>query len=154
MDEEELDFIEYYLKYREQIRRANMVLSCVTVFARLLRPDSARYIIRRGVRLVILMLCRLQKWEEEFPTDTPLFWKEILDEIHDILQYGELSTVLPRKTDSKLRLSSYQIDKYDYLFRTTCLSSLQKLIAFIYTLDVCRTAHRVALEKHGSVHPN
>ena len=39
LNEEELDFIEYYLEYREQIRGANILLSCATIIDRLVRYD-------------------------------------------------------------------------------------------------------------------
>ena len=56
LNEEELDFIEYYLAYRDQIREAHVLLSCATVIDRLLRYDSTRYVICRGVKLVIHLL--------------------------------------------------------------------------------------------------
>ena len=48
LNEEELDFIEYYLAYRDQIREAHILLSCATVIDRLVRYDSPRYVICRG----------------------------------------------------------------------------------------------------------
>lgn len=48
LNEEELDFIEYYLAYRDQIREAHILLSCATVIDRLVRYDSTRYVICRG----------------------------------------------------------------------------------------------------------
>ena len=56
LNEEELDFIEYYLEYREQIRGANILLSCATIIDRLVRYDPNRYVVSRGVKLVFLML--------------------------------------------------------------------------------------------------
>lgn len=71
LDEEELDFIEYYLEYRDQIRRPNILVSLTSAFDRLLRHDAQRYIIRRGVTLIILLLNRLDTLRK-----TP--WKMLL----------------------------------------------------------------------------
>lgn len=49
LNEEELDFIEYYLSYRDQIREANVIMSCATIIDRLVRYDSQRYVVCRGV---------------------------------------------------------------------------------------------------------
>ena len=46
LDEEELDFIEYYLEYRDQIRRPNILVSLTSAFDRLLRHDAQRYVIK------------------------------------------------------------------------------------------------------------
>lgn len=37
LDEEELDFIEYYLEYRDQIRKPNILISLTSAFDRLLK---------------------------------------------------------------------------------------------------------------------
>ena len=62
LNEEELDFIEYYLGYRDQIRRNNILFTCAGLIDRLVRYDPNRYVICRGVKLVILMLHRLEEW--------------------------------------------------------------------------------------------
>ena len=51
LNEEELGFIEYYLSYRDQIREANVIMSCATISDRLVRYDSQRYVVCRGVKL-------------------------------------------------------------------------------------------------------
>lgn len=61
LDEEELDFIEYYLEYRDQFRRPNVLLSLTSAFDRLLRYDAKRYVIQRGVMLIIRLLERLEQ---------------------------------------------------------------------------------------------
>jgi hypothetical protein len=73
LDEEELDFIEYYLEYRDQIRRPNILVSLTSAFDRLLRHDAQRYIIRRGVTLIILLLNRLDTLRET-PWKMPLYY--------------------------------------------------------------------------------
>ena len=76
LNEEELDFIEYYLAYRDQIREAHVLLSCATVIDRLLRYDSTRYVICRGVKLVIHLLHCLERWAKELDEDAPQLMKE------------------------------------------------------------------------------
>lgn len=144
LNEEELDFIEYYLEYRDQIRGANIILSCATTIDRLLRPDPNRYVISRGVKLVLRMLHRLAEWSVEPGINTPQLLSETADTIQDILHGSELEEVLRQTSDESVRLSNYAIDKYDYLFRCTRLLSIKELLSIIYMLDVCRAAHRVA----------
>lgn len=147
LTEEELDFIEYYLAYRDEIRKANVLLSCATVIDRLFRHNSVRYVVCRGVKLVIHLLHRLKKWTMELPEDAPQLIKESADMVNDILYGSELKELLKPEYGKGGRLSNYVIDKYDYLFRCTRLLSLRELLSVVYLLDACRTAHRVAKEK-------
>lgn len=148
MNEEELDFIEYYLAYRDQIREAHILLSCATVIDRLVRYDSTRYVICRGVKLVVHLLHCLKEWATELPQGAPQLMKESAAMIDNILHGSELEEVLEQTSDEEKRLSNFVIDKFDYLFRCTRLLSLKELLSVIYLLDVCRTAHRVAKEKN------
>ena len=148
LNEEELDFIEYYLAYRDQIREAHILLSCATVIDRLVRYDSTRYVICRGVKLVVHLLHCLKEWATELPQDAPQLMKESAAMIDNILHGSELEEVLEQTSDEEKRLSNFVIDKFDYLFRCTRLLSLKELLSVIYLLDVCRTAHRVAKEKN------
>ena len=116
LNEEELDFIEYYLAYRDQIREAHVLLSCATVIDRLLRYDSTRYVICRGVKLVIHLLHCLERWAKELDEDAPQLMKESARMVNDILSGSELGEVLEQTSGEERRLSNYTIDKYDYLF--------------------------------------
>lgn len=124
LNEEELDFIEYYLEYREQIRGANILLSCATIIDRLVRYDPNRYVVSRGVKLVFLMLHRLEKWTIAAGGNMPQLLKETADKVQELLHGSELEEVLQQTLDEKARLSNYTIDKYDYLFRCTRLLSI------------------------------
>ena len=62
LNEEELDFIEYYLEYREQIRGANILLSCATIIDRLVRYDPEPVCGFPRSEIGFLMLHRLEKW--------------------------------------------------------------------------------------------
>ena len=148
LNEEELDFIEYYLEYREQIRGANILLSCATIIDRLVRYDPNRYVVSRGVKLVFLMLHRLEKWTIAAGGNMPQLLKETADKVQELLHGSELEEVLQQTLDEKARLSNYTIDKYDYLFRCTRLLSIRELLSVVYMFDVCRTAHRVAKAKN------
>lgn len=153
LNEEELDFIEYYLEYRDQIRGANVILTCATSIDRILRHDPNRYVISRGVKLVIQLLHWLNKWAIEQGEDMPQLLKESADTVQNILHGSELEQVLRHEIDEEVRLSNFVIDKYDYLFRCTRLLSLKELLSVIYLLDVCRTAHRIAKEKNYCLTP-
>jgi hypothetical protein len=72
------EVIEYYLEYREQIRGANILLSCATIIDRLVRYDPNRYVVSRGVKLVFLMLHRLEKWTIAAGGNMPQLLKNII----------------------------------------------------------------------------
>ena len=105
LNEEELDFIEYYLAYRDQIREAHVLLSCATVIDRLLRYDSTRYVICRGVKLVIHLLHCLERWAKELDEDAPQLMKESARMVNDILSGSELGEVLEQTSGEERRLS-------------------------------------------------
>ena len=151
LNEEELDFIEYYLEYREQIRGANILLSCATIIDRLVRYDPNRYVVSRGVKLVFLMLHRLEKWTIAAGGNMPQLLKETADKVQELLHGSELEEVLQQTLDEKARLSNYTRDKYDYLFRCTRVLSIRELLSAVYMFDVCRTAHRVSREKRTNI---
>ena len=140
LDEEELDFIEYYLEYRDQIRRPNILVSLTSAFDRLLRHDAQRYIIRRGVTLIILLLNRLDTLRKNTLENAPLLLKELAQSIQDTIHGSELKEVIGLYKDKEKSPSNYTIDKYDYLFRCIHFELIRGLLSQIYMLDVCRTA--------------
>jgi len=117
LDEEELDFIEYYLEHRDQIRRPNILVSLTSAIDRLLRHDAQRYIIRRGVTLIILLLNRLDTLRKNTLENAPLLLKELAQSIQDTIHGSELKEVIGLYKDKEKSPSNYTIDKYDYLFR-------------------------------------
>lgn len=158
LTEEELDFVEYYLAYRDQLRTAHPLLSLATKIDRLLKYDSYRYIICRGVALVLRMLYRLEELRNNLSGDAPLLLKEFGESIREATCETELGKVLNRMSgkelpEGKYRLSFFLVDKYDYLFRNTRLLTLRKLLDGIYQLDALCTAHRVAQSKNFCCRP-
>lgn len=147
LDEEELDFIEYYLEYRDQLRKPNMLVSLTSAFDRMVRHDAQRYVIQRGVTLIIRLLNRLKQLQTNLPEDAPLLLKELSQNVQHATHNPELKEICELYKDREITLSNYAIDKYDYLFRGVHLAQMKELLSHIYTLDVCRTAHRVAISK-------
>lgn len=147
LNEEELDFIEYYLEYRDQIRKPNILISLTSAFDRLLRHDAKRYVIKRGVILIIRLLNQLELLRTNLPKDAPLLLKEIAQSIQYTMHSSELKEVIKHSKDNKTHLSTYIFDRYDYLFRCTHLELVRELLSHIYILDACRSAHRIATSK-------
>ena len=56
LDEEELDFLEYYLAFRDQLSIKGTFISFFNKIDRIFKYDSTRYIISRGVKLCIHLL--------------------------------------------------------------------------------------------------
>ena len=146
--EEELDFIEYYLDYRDQIRKANPFFTLVAWVDRCFKHDSYRYVIREGVTLIIKMLRRLEELKNELPEDAPLLLKEMSQTIQESISETDLEPIIHQSSDADERLSIFIIDKYDYLFRFARLNTLRNLLSVVYQLDVCRTANRVGYYRH------
>lgn len=153
LTEEELDFIEYYLDYRDQIRKVNPIFTLAAQIDRLFKYDSRRYIIRRGVYLIIRMLHQLEKLAKLIPESAPLLLKEFSRTIHETISGTELKKIMGQEPDNDASLSSYLVDKYDYLLRCTQLMTVKELLGIIYQLDVCRTAHAIAQKKNFCCSP-
>ena len=115
LDEDELDFIEYYLDYRDQIRKPYFLLSYLSAFDRLWRYDAKRYIVCRGVKMVVNMLHRMEKLKSDFGNaELPRFWQKAMEQIELILSASRLTSVLRQTSSSassKKRLSIHIIDK-------------------------------------------
>lgn len=132
LDEEELDFIEYYLEYRDQIRKPNILISLTSAFDRLLKHDAKRYVIKRGVILIIRLLNQLELIRTNLPDDAPSLLKEMAQSIQYTIYTSELKEVIKHDKDNKTHLSSYTLDKYDYLFRCTHLELIRELLSHLY----------------------
>lgn len=122
-------------------------MSLTSAFDRLLRHDAQRYIIRRGVTLIILLLNRLDTLRKNTLENAPLLLKELAQSIQDTIHGSELKEVIGLYKDKEKSPSNYTIDKYDYLFRCIHFELIRGLLSQIYMLDVCRTAQHVAINR-------
>ena len=144
MDESELDFIEYYLEYRDQLSVKGAFISFFNKIDRLFKYDSTRYIITRGVGLCIRLLQQLDKLHKELPDNLPSLIQAWADQIRDAFYTKELKETLNMEEEE---LSDFIIDQYDYLFRQEHYNTLHNLLTGIYLLDICRTARFIAQER-------
>ena len=144
MDESELDFIEYYLEYRNQLSAKGAFISFFNKIDRFFKYDSTRYIITRGVGLCIRLLQRLDKLHKELPDNLPSLIQEWADQIRGAFYTKELKETLNMEEEG---LSYFIIDQYDYLFRQEHYTTIRNLLSGIYLLDVCRTARHIAQER-------
>ena len=150
LNEEELDFLEYYLSYRDQLSAPNALVSLCKTVDRLLKYDSSRYIVTRGVDLSFKLLKKLNELQAELPDTCPTLIEELKKQIREIFLFKEMEEIL--KLDAST-LSDFKIDRYDYLFRMEHYPSIRQLLTGIYTLDVCRSARRIALEEGLCITP-
>ena len=144
MDESELDFIEYYLEYRDQLSVKGAFISFFNKIDRFFKYDSTRYIIIRGVGLCIRLLQQLDKLHKELPYNLLSLIQAWADQIRDAFYIKELKEALNMEEEE---LSDFIIDQYDYLFRQEHYNTLHNLLTGIYLLDVCRTARFIAQER-------
>ena len=144
LDESELDFIEHYLAFRDQLSIKGAFLSFFNKIDRLFKYDSTRYIITRGVGLCIRLLQQLDKLQKKLPDNPPSLIQEWADQIRDAFYIKELKATLGMTDED---LSDFIIDQYDYLFRQEHYTAIRNLLSGIYLLDVCRTARFIAQER-------
>ena len=144
MDESELDFIEYYLEYRDQLSVKGAFISFFNKIDRLFKYDSTRYIITRGVGLCIRLLQQLDKLHKKLADNPPSLIQTWADQIRDAFYIKELKETLNMEEED---LSDFIIDQYDYLFRQEHYTTIRDLLTGIYLLDVCRTARFIAQER-------
>ena len=144
MDESELDFIEYYLEYRDQLSVKGAFISFFNKIDRFFKYDSTRYIITRGVGLCIRLLQQLDKLHKELPDNLPSLIQAWADQIRDAFYIKELKETQNMEEEE---LSDFIIDQYDYLFRQEYYTTIRDLLSGIYLLDVCRTARFIAQER-------
>ena len=145
MDEDELDFLEHYLEFRDQIPTKGVFYTLYNKIGRLFKYDSTRYVITRGVKLCIRFFKQLEKLHKELPDNPPKLIQEWTDNIQSALQIEELKALAKIKEEEDF--SDFQIDNYDYLFRHEQRSLIRDLLTGIYLLDVCRTARFIAQER-------
>ena len=145
MDEDELDFLEYYLELRDQIPTKGVLYSIYNKISRLCKYDPTRYVITRGVKLCIRLFKQLEKLHKDLPDNPPKFIREWTDNIYAALQNEELQVLV--KIEEEDDFSDFQIDNYDYFFRHEQRSLIRDLLTGIYLLDVCRTARFIAQER-------
>ena len=144
MDESELDFLEHYLAFRDQLSVKGTVISFFNKIDRFFKYDSTRYIISRGVTICIHLLKQLDKLQKELPNNPPILIQEWVDQIREAFYIKELKEALNMMEEN---LSDFIIDQYDYLFRQEHYSTIRNLLTGIYLLDICRTAQRIAQER-------
>ena len=145
MDEDELDFLEYYLELRDQIPTKGVLYSLCNKISRLCKYDPTRYVITRGVKLCIRLFKQLEKLHKDLPDNPPKLIREWTDTIYAALQNEEMQVLV--KIEEEDDFSDFQIDNYDYLFRHEQRSLIRGLLTGIYLLDVCRTARFIAQER-------
>ena len=145
LDEDELDFLEYYLSFHDQIPVKGILYSLYNQVSRWFKYDATRYVITRGVQLCIRLFKQLETLHKELTIHPPKLIQEFADNIQSALQIKELKDL--RTIGEYEDFSGLQTDSYDYLFRHELQSTLRDLLNGIYLLDVCRTAHHIASER-------
>ncbi|ADV43503.1 MutS-related protein [Bacteroides helcogenes] len=152
LNEEELDFLEYYLDYRERLSPKGAFLSFINKVDRIFKPESSRYVITRGVALVVKLFVRLYDFRIHLPENSPVLIKEFAGMVGASLSCSDLKKVLEEHADGKA-MSDYTIDRYDYLFRQERLDIIRGLLDIVYQWDVLRTAHWLAVERNYCCRP-
>ncbi len=149
IDEEELDFIEYYLACREEIVKADWAYSLATEVVRKFKHNPHRYVVERGVKLVVRLLNSLWLFADQIQADAPRLLIRFAETIRENIEFTELKDVLKQSA-----FPYYIIDSYDFLFRYTRVHTIkEELLSVVYQLDVIRTAHEIAL-KRGFSYPS
>lgn len=133
LDNEYLDFVEYYLNQNTPILRDNIFYSITAKISYKIKPSNEYYIIFRGLEylknhLVILsdFLNKLDK------SDIPGFFKRFLFEIENITKSYDFKMFIK---PTKGRFTFVQINHFDHLIRNYKKEEIKRVLKLTYQLD-------------------
>lgn len=143
INRETLDFIEYYLETDDVPTNVSQLDSFIMTIVRYFRHDSNRYIIERGIGLIIELLKNLHTFSKSITTESPVLLQKIARDIDETIQLTELNIFFSSQHYTGLK--DYKTDFYDFLFRYKRKITIQHLLQIVYQLDVMQTAHDIAI---------
>jgi DNA mismatch repair protein MutS len=151
IDKECLDFIEYYLFQKNKPSHYSVIDSYIKNVSHSIKPKNEHYIVRRGIRYLIVLLNEIydysvdskQKTTSEFLNNCRLI-------IRDKIENTSIRTIIGLKKRKKLY--PYEFGKMDYLFRKSEFNNIIDLLDIIYEIDVYKSI-AFAASKHGLTLP-
>jgi len=140
---EELDLIEFYLKFDKKKFRGNPLDSLVEYITR--NSSNDYYIIKTGLKYLIKLTKYLSAFIEEHSSNhTPAYIKSIFEQIEMIIEDGQLTQAI---SCNENKLKFLQVSKLDRAFRHKEKNNIKMLLSFVYELDIFENLALVAATK-------
>ena len=145
IDGNTLDFIEYYLNYNEPSPTTVLgVLSYYQWLKNKLQKNPWNYIKSRGCLYLCELIRELRQISSPLEESAqPDIIKQTLRMIRSYVDSNVFASIPNRET----RLTCYEIDQFDYIFRNRGKIAVQGILDIVYELDAFRSAHQIAKEK-------
>lgn len=136
VDKNSLDFIEHYLNMGNYpTKPPSRFFAVEKGLLNKLKPNSEYYIIERGVKYVIELMCSMHRFALALmQKECPAVIKENNERIISLFamkEYAEISSLV-----STEKIGAYATAKYDYIFRYTCKEHVLFYLNLIYEYDV------------------
>ena len=145
IDGNTLDFIEYYLNYNEPSPTTVLgVLSYYQWLKNKLQKNPWNYIKSRGCLYLCELIRELRQISSPIEESAqPDIIKQTLRMIRSYVDSNVFASIPNRET----RLTCYEIDQFDYIFRNRGKIAVRGILDIVYELDAFRSAHQIAKEK-------
>lgn len=127
-----LDFIEYYYTLKIP-SRTSWVDSVVKGVSHLLKSKNEQYIIKRSVNFLIEIIRELKQFTEKYQGKTDIIDRYI-SKINTLYDSNEIFSHLLSLKENP-RLSMYNYDRYDHLFRYAKRNEMRELLSILYEID-------------------
>jgi DNA mismatch repair protein MutS len=145
------DSIEPYLANTDERTRLGAGTPSLTQkLSSLIAPDVETVLVHKGVMALLELLNGLHDFLGTLESKNAVDYRTDMDAIHALLSEPGLESVL--QWTSREKLTQPVIAAYDVLFRFRHRDAIQKLLRYVYHLDVYLSVARVAGER-GFVFP-
>jgi len=143
LDRDALDFSEYYFRHRgyTSARRPSKIGSIERKLINKISTGDEYYLIAKGVSSTIDVLKALYTFSLELSkkTEIPALIKRYNDDVIKLFEVPELE-----KVPSLKKITAYDVESYDYLFRYSQNRRLQFIFSMIYEYDVFQSVAKAA----------
>ena len=132
---EELDLVEFYLKFDKRKFRSNLLDSLSEYITR--NSSNDYYIIRTGLKYLIKLTKYIAVFiKENSLDDAPEYIQTIFKQIELIIEEGQLKQALSYNEN---KLEFLQVSKLDRAFRGKEKENIKTLLTLVYELDILKT---------------
>jgi DNA mismatch repair protein MutS len=140
---EELDLVEFYLKFDKRKFRSNFLDSLSEYITR--NSSNDYYIIRTGLKYLIKLTKYIAVFIKEYSLDdAPEYIQTIFEQIELIIEEGQLKQTLSYNEN---KLEFLQVSKLDRAFRGKEKENIKTLLTLVYELDIFENISKVASAK-------
>lgn len=146
LDEDNIDFIEYYFNLNTSILHDNILDSTFTWISNKIKPSNEYYIISRGLGYLKKHLAILIKFTEDIDKlNKPEFYIELSRIVREIKKSPDFSSFFVKKS-----LTARQINHFDVFVRKHYKKKFNYFLKLTYLLDCYQTLAKVSKENNYS----